>query len=38
VVRVLWNEILAPKPGAAPDFEGVAWLYNGITLPQAANR
>ena len=33
VVRELRNDILAPKPGAAPDFEGVAWLYNGITVP-----
>jgi hypothetical protein len=35
VVRELRNDILAPRPGAAPDFEGMAWLYNGITLPQA---
>jgi 2-polyprenyl-6-methoxyphenol hydroxylase-like FAD-dependent oxidoreductase len=35
VVRELRNDILAPEPGAAPDFEGVAWLYNGISLPQA---
>lgn len=33
VVRELRNDILAPAPGAAPDFEGVAWLYDGITLP-----
>jgi len=38
VVRELRNDILAPVAGAAPDFEGVAWLYNGITLPQAAKR
>ncbi len=38
VVRELRNDILAPTPGAAPDFEGVAWLYNGITLPQPAKR
>jgi len=35
VVRELRNDVLAPRPGAAPDFEGVAWLYSGITLPQA---
>jgi hypothetical protein len=34
-VRELRNDILAPVPGAAPDFEAMAWLYNGITLPQA---
>ncbi|MDH5577541.1 MAG: FAD-dependent monooxygenase, partial [Betaproteobacteria bacterium] len=38
VVRELRNDILAPVPGAPPDFDGVAWLYNGITLPQAAKR
>jgi salicylate hydroxylase len=38
VVRELRNDVLAPRPGAAPDFEGVAWLYSGITLPQSANR
>jgi hypothetical protein len=38
VGRELGTQSLAPTPGAAPDFEGVAWLYNGITLPQAANR
>ncbi len=35
VVRELRNDILAPVPGAAPDFEGVAWLYDGIALPRA---
>jgi salicylate hydroxylase len=35
VVRELRNDILAPVPGAAPDFEAMAWLYNGITLPRA---
>ena len=35
VVRELRNDILAPVPGAAPDFGSVAWLYDGITLPQA---
>jgi len=35
VVRELRNDLLAPKPGAAPDFEGVAWLYDGIRLPTA---
>jgi len=35
VVRELRNDVLAPRPGAAPDFEGVAWLYNGIEVPQA---
>jgi len=35
VVRELRNDILAPVPGAAPDFQSVAWLYDGITLPQA---
>jgi 2-polyprenyl-6-methoxyphenol hydroxylase-like FAD-dependent oxidoreductase len=35
VVRELRNDLLAPTPGAAPDFEGVAWLYDGIRLPQA---
>jgi len=35
VVRELRNDVLAPRPGAAPDFDGVAWLYDGITLPQA---
>jgi salicylate hydroxylase len=35
VVRELRNDILAPVPGAAPDFASVAWLYDGITLPQA---
>lgn len=34
VVRELRNDILAPVPGAAPDFEGVAWLYNGISVPR----
>ena len=34
VVRELRNDILAPQPGAAPDFEGVAWLYDGISLPR----
>jgi 3-hydroxybenzoate 6-monooxygenase len=34
VVRELRNDVLAPKPGAAPDFEGVAWLYDGIRVPQ----
>ena len=34
VVRELRNDILAPKPGAAADFEGVAWLYDGISLPR----
>jgi len=34
VVRELRNDVLAPKAGAAPDFEGVAWLYDGIRLPQ----
>ena len=34
VVRELRNDILAPKLGAAPDFEGVAWLYEGISLPR----
>ena len=33
VVRELRNDILASAPGAAPDFEGVAWLYDGITVP-----
>jgi salicylate hydroxylase len=32
------NDILRPVPGAPPDFGSVAWLYDGITLPQAANR
>jgi salicylate hydroxylase len=36
VVRELRNDILAPKPGAAPDFEGMAWLYDGIALPRAS--
>jgi 2-polyprenyl-6-methoxyphenol hydroxylase-like FAD-dependent oxidoreductase len=35
VVRELRNDVLAPKPGAAPDFEGVAWLYDGIRVPAA---
>jgi hypothetical protein len=38
VVRELRNQFLAPKPGAdtaRPSFEGVAWLYDGITLPTA---
>jgi salicylate hydroxylase len=35
VVRELRNDILAPKAGTEPDFEGVAWLYDGITVPQA---
>jgi salicylate hydroxylase len=35
VVRELRNDVLAPRPGAAPDFENVAWLYDGIRLPQA---
>jgi 3-hydroxybenzoate 6-monooxygenase len=34
VVRELRNDVLAPKPGAAPDFEGVAWLYDGIRVPE----
>ena len=34
VVRELRNDVLAPRPGAAPDFEGVAWLYDGIEVPQ----
>jgi salicylate hydroxylase len=38
VVRELRNDILAPVPGAPPDFDSVAWLYDGIALPQAANR
>jgi len=32
VVRELRNQLLAPKPGN-PGFEGMAWLYDGITLP-----
>ncbi len=35
VVRELRNDILAAVPGAPPDFQSVAWLYDGITLPQA---
>jgi salicylate hydroxylase len=35
VVRELRNDILAPKQGSVPDFEGVAWLYDGIEVPQA---
>ena len=35
VVRELRNDVLAPKPGAAPDFEAVAWLYDGIRVPTA---
>jgi salicylate hydroxylase len=35
VVRELRNDVLAPRPGAAPDFESVAWLYDGIRVPQA---
>jgi hypothetical protein len=35
VVRELRNDVLAPKPGAGPDFDGVAWLYDGIEVPQA---
>lgn len=34
VVRELRNDILAADPGAPPDFQSVAWLYDGITLPQ----
>jgi len=36
VVRELRNDVLAPKPGAATDFEAVAWLYDGIRVPTAA--
>ena len=38
VVRELRNQFLAPKAGSDPDnpsFEGVAWLYDGITVPSA---
>ncbi len=35
VVRELRNDLLARRPGAAPDFESVAWLYGGIRVPQA---
>lgn len=35
VVRELRNDILRPAPGAAPSFEGMAWLYGGIEVPQA---
>ena len=35
VVRELRNDLLAPKAGAAPGFEGLAWLYEGIRLPAA---
>jgi salicylate hydroxylase len=39
VVREVRNWFLAPKPGADPNarpsFEGVAWLYDGITVPAA---
>jgi salicylate hydroxylase len=38
VVRELRNDILAPVPNAPPDFDSVAWLYDGIALPQAAKR
>ena len=34
VVRELRNDILSPLPGAAPDFESMAWLYDGIRLPR----
>ena len=34
VVRELRNDILASAPGAALDFEGMAWLYDGISLPR----
>ncbi|MDH3320297.1 MAG: 3-hydroxybenzoate 6-monooxygenase [Betaproteobacteria bacterium] len=37
VVRELRNDILAPVPGAPPDFEGVAWLYNGVKVPRSAS-
>jgi salicylate hydroxylase len=36
VVRELRNQFVAPKPGAAPSFEGMAWLYEGIKVPAAA--
>ncbi len=36
VVRELRNQFVAPKPGAAPSFEGMAWLYEGIKVPTAA--
>jgi 3-hydroxybenzoate 6-monooxygenase len=35
VVRELRNDLLAPRTGGAPEFGGMAWLYDGITLPQA---
>lgn len=33
VVREVRNWFLAPKPGATPSFEGMAWLYDGIQAP-----
>ncbi len=36
VVRELRNQLLAPKPGAVPSFEAMAWLYDGIVVPTAA--
>ena len=40
VVREVRNWFLAPgpkaDPGAKPSFEGVAWLYDGISIPSAA--
>jgi salicylate hydroxylase len=35
VVRELRNDILAGAPDAGPNFEGMAWLYDGIALPRA---
>jgi 2-polyprenyl-6-methoxyphenol hydroxylase-like FAD-dependent oxidoreductase len=39
VVREVRNWFLAPgprsDPGAKPSFEGVAWLYDGISIPSA---
>lgn len=40
VVREVRNWFLAPRPGADPNakpsFEGVAWLYDGIKVPDRA--
>ncbi|MBI3374881.1 MAG: 3-hydroxybenzoate 6-monooxygenase [Betaproteobacteria bacterium] len=40
VVREVRNWFLAPRPGAdpkaKPSFEGVAWLYDGIRVPDRA--
>ncbi|MDH4188938.1 MAG: 3-hydroxybenzoate 6-monooxygenase, partial [Betaproteobacteria bacterium] len=38
VVRELRNQIVGSKPGAAPSFEGMAWLYEGIRVPTEAPR